>query len=85
MTEYDNTNRGTLFKNERKEGVAHADYEGSINVDGVEFWLNAWIKTSNKTSKKFMSLSVKPKGQVSSQVSKSSAPKQNDFDDECPF
>jgi hypothetical protein len=63
MTEkkYDDTNRGVLFKNEEKENERHADYRGSINVDGTEFWLNAWIKTSSKTGKKFMALSVKPK------------------------
>lgn len=63
--QYDETNRGKLFKNERKEKDTHADYRGSINVDGVEYWLDAWIKTSGPNSQspgtKFMSLSVKPK------------------------
>lgn len=59
---YDNTNRGVLFKNEDKESDSHADYRGNINIDGKEFWLNAWIKTSKK-GQKFMSLSVKPKPQ----------------------
>lgn len=58
--DYDNTNRGALFKNEDKQSDRHADYRGSINVDGKEFWLDAWLKTS-KQGKKFMSLSVKPK------------------------
>jgi hypothetical protein len=58
--EYDNTNRGALFKNDKKESERHADYRGSINVNGQEFWLDAWLKTS-KAGKKFMSLSVKPK------------------------
>jgi uncharacterized protein (DUF736 family) len=58
--DYDNTNRGVLFKNEKKESDRHADYRGNINVDGKEFWLDAWIKTS-KAGKKFMSLSIKPK------------------------
>jgi hypothetical protein len=60
MAEYDNTNRGTLFKNDDKQEPGHSDYNGSINVDGVEYWLNAWIKEA-KSGKKFMSLSVKPK------------------------
>lgn len=60
MAEYDNTNRGALFKNEEKQEESHADYNGSINVDGVEYWLNAWIKTA-KSGNKFMSLSVKAK------------------------
>jgi uncharacterized protein (DUF736 family) len=58
--EYDNTNRGVLFKNDKKETDNHPDYTGSLDVDGDEFFLSAWIKTS-KAGKKFMSLSVKPK------------------------
>lgn len=56
---YDNTNRGVLFKNDRKQAETHADYQGTINVNGQEFYLNAWIKEGAKG--KFFSLSVKPK------------------------
>jgi hypothetical protein len=59
MSQYDNTDRGVLFKNDRKESDNHPDYKGSINVGGQEFWLSAWIKDGAKG--KFMSLSVKPK------------------------
>lgn len=57
--EYDNTNRGVLFKNDRKDTDNHPDYKGSININGEEFWLSSWIK-EGKTGK-FMSLSVTPK------------------------
>jgi hypothetical protein len=57
---YDNTNRGALFGNDRRQKDTDPDYRGSINVDGTEFWLNAWIKTS-KDGQKHMSLSVRPK------------------------
>jgi hypothetical protein len=60
MADYDNTNRGALFKNTRKENEKHSDYNGSINVDGHDYWLNAWLQTS-KDGKTFMSLSVKRK------------------------
>lgn len=59
MTQYDNTNKGVLFKNDRKDSDRHPDYTGNINVDGVEFWLSAWIKEGQRG--KFMSLSIKPK------------------------
>jgi len=55
--EYDNTNRGVLFKNDRKENEKHPDYRGTINVDGHDFEISAWIKDGKKG--KFMSLSVK--------------------------
>ncbi len=52
-------NSGSLFKNDRKEQDNHPDYAGTIMVDGVEFWLNGWLKSGTKG--KFFSLSVKPK------------------------
>lgn len=60
MTQYDNTNTGALFKNNRKETEKHPDYTGSVNVGGHDHWLSAWLKT-DKNGNKFMSLSVKRK------------------------
>ena len=58
MSEYDNNNTGALFKNDRKETERHPDYNGSCEVNGVEMWMSAWIKTS-KGGKKFMSVTLK--------------------------
>ena len=58
--QYDNTNRGAIFKNDRKDTPNHPDYKGSINVNGEEFWVSSWIK-EGKTGE-FMSLSITPKG-----------------------
>jgi hypothetical protein len=77
---FDETNRGTLFREERpKEGPTDRDYSGSINIGGTEFWLSGWIKESKKTGKKFLSLSVKPKNEQTK--TKSAAP----FDDALEF
>jgi hypothetical protein len=83
MSEYDKTNRGVLFRNEKKQQDSHADYNGNLNVDGVEYWLNAWIKTS-KTGGKFMSLSVKPKGQKET-LRQSTTRAITEMDDDIPF
>jgi len=67
--EYDNSNKGTLGKNKRKEKESHPDYSGQINVAGVDYWLSAWLKTNASTGEKFFSLAVKPKVPRPSQVS----------------
>jgi hypothetical protein len=89
--QYDNTNRGALFKNDKTGGNPNwPDYRGSVNVDGTDFWLDAWLKKS-KEGKTYMSLSIKPKkdnGQRTTRDDKPAAPATaaaGDFDDDIPF
>ncbi len=82
--QYDNTNRGVLFKNDRKETDQHPDYRGNINVGGAEFWLDAWINESKKDGSKFMSLRIKPKEQKQASAASQPAPA-GDFSDDIPF
>ena len=82
--EYDNNNRGSLFKNDRKDDAKFPDYKGSILVDGTDYWLSAWIKIS-KDGNKFMSLSVKNKNADASLQPKKKV-KQEQFDNlDMPF
>lgn len=84
MPEYDNTDRGALFKNDKKEKDTHPDLRGSLNVGGTDYWISAWLKKSEKG--KFLSLSVKTKEAASE--SRKPAPKAEssfDLDDEIPF
>ena len=78
---YDNTNRGALFKNQRRETPQHPEYNGSINVAGVDYWVSAWVKSANN-GQKFFSLSVKPKAPAQP---KAEAVTPADFDDDLPF
>ena len=73
MAEFDNTNTGILSKNDRKEKDTHPDHKGQINVNGVEYWLSAWIKNRRDGSGKFFSLSITPKD---AQPQQRSAPQQ---------
>jgi hypothetical protein len=58
---YDNTNKGIISKNTRKELDTHPDIRGQINVDGTEYWLDGWLKQRTDGTGSFYSLSVKPK------------------------
>lgn len=80
MAEFDNTNRGALFKNEKREKDTHPEYTGTINVDGVDYWLSAWIKEGSKG--KFFSLSVKAKEDKPQQKQ---APKKQELESDIPF
>lgn len=97
--QYDNTNRGALFSNkEYKEsrGKENApDYTGSINANGEEFYISAWVRKAN--NKSFLSLSLTPKdanrknapneAAVNKRVQAQEPPKDMDIDedDDLPF
>lgn len=82
MTQHDNTNRGVLFKNDEKRENG-PDYSGSLNVGGVEHFLDAWIKTS-QAGRKFMSVSVKPK-QKQAPAKAAPAKQERGYDEDPPF
>lgn len=88
---FDPTNRGTLARNEKKESDTHADYNGQLNVNGTEYWLNGWIKKGKKGNegKNFLSLSIKPKAPAARQSSeptrKSRSSGFDDMEDDIPF
>ena len=90
MTEYDNTNRGSIWKNDKKETEKHPDFTGSINVDGKEFWVSAWKRKPDANPKApalSISIKVKEESHVSSSQSFQSPPVTDDFkdDDLIPF
>ena len=78
---YDNTNRGVLFVNDKKEdGDKKPDRTGSLNVDGVEYFLDGWIKKL-ESGKTFMSVSVKRKDKQPTAPAAKPKPVSNGFDD----
>ena len=83
--QYDNTNSGAIFPAREKKTEKHPDMTGSLNVDGVEYYVSGWTKVSQK-GQKFLSLSVKAKEQVAKQnVRQAQQVVADDFDDDLPF
>ena len=82
---FDKTNTATLSKNLKKEQPNHSDYKGSINLNGVEHWFDAWIKEGNNG--KFLSCKIgKPKEQSNFKAKgDDEMPKHTIDDDLVPF
>lgn len=81
--QYDNTNTGVLFKNNKKESEKHPDYKGQINIDGENKELAAWIKVSHKGTR-FLSLKISEPFQKSERPQERQQPKKIDLSD-VPF
>ena len=77
---------GTLGRNDRKSQPNHPDHRGKCIIDGVEYWISAWIKQG--PSGKFFSLAFQPKEYRSFETAKVPQ-RQPEFpdhnDDDIPF
>lgn len=80
--EYDNNNRGVLFRTDKQGNDKRPDYNGSLNVNGVDYELSGWMKVSKKGNK-FMSLTIR---EPFKKTTKAATPAVEPFeDDEVPF
>lgn len=62
MTEFDNRNRGSIWKNERKTKDTHPDFTGTLNVEGREYFFDAWKRKEGAPAKApSLTFKVKPK------------------------
>ena len=88
--QYDNTNSGILARNDRKEKDTHPDFTGSLNVEGTEYWLSAWVNEGRPGTKfegkKYFSIKVNPKEQQRSAPKPTSRFKDDpSIDEDIPF
>jgi uncharacterized protein (DUF736 family) len=56
MSNYDNTNSGVLFKNDKKGNEKAPDYKGKVNIEGKEKDIAGWIREGK--SGKFISIKI---------------------------
>ena len=92
--EYDNTNKGSLFKNNKEGNEKRPDYKGSLNVGGVDYYVSSWIQTAKSSGEKYMSLKIEPKNKEVAPSYQAQAAKpvaalqqfiETDVDDDIPF
>ena len=68
---YDNTNRGSIWKNDRKEKETQPDFTGSLNVEGVEYFFDAWKRKQDANPKApALTFSIKRKDKQPDQPSR---------------
>ena len=85
--------QGGLFKNDRKEKPSHPDYQGELRIGGVLYRVSAWVRESQKSGRKWMSLDIKPDQRDTEKPSatapanggQQTARRVEEFDDDIPF
>lgn len=57
----ENKNSGALFRNDKRETEKHPEYTGKITIEGVEYYLSAWVNESARTGQKYFALKAATK------------------------
>jgi hypothetical protein len=84
--EYDNTNKGALFGNERKrEGKKDPDLQGKVNIDGTERWLSGWFFVYEKDGQKKKGINLALGDIVQPKAATARTGFAADMDDDIPF
>ena len=78
--QYDKELTGVLFANDKEGNAARPDWKGSIQIEGVEYWLSARDKTSAKGP--LISLKAEKKKTAVQAMEKAEEPAP--FDDDIP-
>lgn len=75
---------GSLFINNKREKDTHPNMNGTVMVEGKEYWVSAWTKERNN-GEKWLSLALKPK---EAQIDRGTQPPPQEcesLDDDVPF
>ncbi len=79
-------NRGSIFRNDRKELESHPDHTGDGKIlcphcnKTFLVWISAWVNDLKNSSGRYFSLSFKEK-----EDKPATPPTQQDFDEDIPF
>ena len=81
MSNYDNSNRGSIWKNEDRKSETHPQFKGSAEVGGVEYWVSGWLrKAGGNPMAPAMSFSFTAKEVQATKSQPTAAPVDNNFD-----
>ena len=86
--DYDNTNRGSIWKNDRmRDGKQDPQFTGTLNVEGVEYWISAWKrKAGAKSGSPALNFTLNRKdANKAPNPAKQEAPQEEYDDTEIPF
>ena len=56
----ENKNSGALFRNDKRETEKHPEYTGKITIEGVEYYLSAWVNEM-RNGQKYFAIKATPK------------------------
>ena len=82
--QYDNTNRGALFINDKAGNDKRPDLRGPLNIDGAEYIVSAWARKT-AAGDKMLSLRVEPKKARETPPPTARDEPQADAEDNIPF
>jgi hypothetical protein len=80
-------NSGSVWVNDRKDQDTHPDRTGSAKIDGVDYWVNGWLKKT-ADGKPYLSLAFKlkqPKPTATNKPRADAGGSTPAFDDAIPF
>ena len=58
--ENNKNNSGALFRNDKRETEKHPEYTGKITIEGVEYYLSAWVNEM-RNGQKYFAIKATPK------------------------
>lgn len=85
MSDFDNTNRGALFRNDKQGNEKRPDYKGKVNVAGTDYRVSGWLRQSKDGQTKFLSLQVEPVEEAAKPAPKAKPVADDAFDDDIGF
>ena len=80
---FSNELTGIISRNDRKEKDTHPDFKGNATINGVDYWIDAYVQERKDGSgRKFFKLKFKAKDQ---QATGSAKPRAVIEEDDVPF